>query len=179
MNYDGSYIVSQVLSDTSFTYSVPSTPSSTATPNLSGLNPIVKIESDTVSSASPYIFNCSIRSVFGLCGLNADGSKSTGFKSMVVAQFTGIALNKDDNAYVKYNTTTGVWQDQAALGSAVSLHTDSLAKHKPSYQNYHIRVSNNGIIQAVSVFAIGYAQHFHATTGGDMSITNSLSLIHI
>ena len=174
-DYDGSYIVSQILSDTSFTYSVPSTPSSTATPNLSGLNPIVKIESDTVSSASPYIFNCSIRSVFGLCGLNADGSKSTGFKSMVVAQFTGIALNKDDNAYVKYNTTTGVWQDQAALGSAVSLHTDSLAKHKPSYQNYHIRVSNNGIIQAVSVFAIGYAQHFHATTGGDMSITNSNS----
>ncbi len=68
-----------------------------------------------------------------------------------------------------------MWQDQAALGSSVSLHTDSLAKHKPSYQNYHVRVSNNGIIQAVSVFAIGYAQHFHATSGGDMSITNSNS----
>ena len=174
-NYDGSYIVSQVLSDTSFTYAIPSTPSSTATPSLSGLNAVVKIESDTVSSASPYIFNVSIRSVFGICGLNADGSKATGFKSMVVAQFTGIALNKDDNAYVKYNTTTGVWQDQAALGTSVSLHTDSLAKHKPSYQNYHVRVSNNGIIQAVSVFAIGYAQHFNATTGGDMSITNSNS----
>ena len=174
-NYDGSYIVSQVLSDTSFTYAVPSTPSSTATPNLSGKTAIVKIESDTVSSASPYIFNCSIRSVFGICGLNADGSKATGFKSMVVAQFTGIALNKDDNAYVKYNTSTGVWQDQAALGSGVSLHTDSLARHKPSYQNYHIRVSNNGVIQAVSVFAIGYAQHFFTTTGGDMSITNSNS----
>ncbi len=174
-NYDGSYIVSQILSDTSFTYIVPTTPASTATPNLSGLNAVVKIESDTVSSASPYIFNVSIRSVFGICGLNADGSKSTGFKSMVVAQFTGIALNKDDNAYVKYNTTTGVWQDQAALGSSVSLHTDSLAKHKPSYENYHVRVSNNGIIQAVSVFAIGYAKHFHATTGGDMSITNSNS----
>ena len=174
-NYDGSYIVSQILSDTSFTYIVPKTPASTATPNLSGLNAVVKIESDTVSSASPYIFNVSIRSVFGICGLNADGSKATGFKSMVVAQFTGISLNKDDNAYVKYNATTGVWQDQAALGSSVSLHTDSLAKHKPSYQNYHVRVSNNGIIQAVSVFAIGYAQHFHATSGGDMSITNSNS----
>ena len=174
-NYDGSYIVSQILSDTSFTYIVPKTPASTATPNLSGLNAVVKIESDTVSSASPYIFNVSIRSVFGICGLHADGSKATGFKSMVVAQFTGISLNKDDNAYVKYNATTGVWQDQAALGSSVSLHTDSLAKHKPSYQNYHVRVSNNGIIQAVSVFAIGYAQHFHATSGGDMSITNSNS----
>ena len=174
-NYDGSYIVSQILSDTSFTYAVPTTPTSTATPNLAGKTPVVKIESDTVTSASPYIFNCSIRSVFGLCGLDANGSKATGFKSMVVAQFTGIALNKDDNAYVKYNTSTGVWQDQTALGSGVSLHTDSLAKHKPSYQNFHIRCSNNSIIQAVSVFAIGYAQHFNATTGGDMSITNSNS----
>ena len=174
-DYDGSYIVSQVLSDTSFTYSVPTTPTSTATPNLSGKSPAVKIESDTVGSASPYIFNCSIRSVFGMNGMHADGAKATGFKSMVVAQFTGIALNKDDNAYVKYNTTTGAWEDQVALGSAVSLHTDSLAKHRPGWENCHVRVSNNGIIQAVSVFAIGYAKHFLAESGGDMSITNSNS----
>ena len=174
-DYDGSYIVSQVLSNTSFTYSVPTTPTSTATPNLSGKSPAVKIESDTVGSASPYIFNCSIRSVFGMNGMHADGAKATGFKSMVVAQFTGIALNKDDNAYVKYNTTTGAWEDQVALGSAVSLHTDSLAKHRPGWENCHVRVSNNGIIQAVSVFAIGYAKHFLADSGGDMSITNSNS----
>ena len=174
-NYDGTYVVSQVLSETSFTYSVPVTPTSTATPSLSGLNPVAKVESDTVSSSSPYVYNCSIRSVYGLCGLNADGAKATGFKSMVVAQFTGVALNKDDNAYVKYNTTTGAWQDQAALGSGVSLHTDSLAKHKPDWSNYHIKVGNKGIIQAVSTFAIGYAQHFVAVNGGDMSITNSNS----
>jgi hypothetical protein len=30
--------------------------------------------------------------------LLADGDKATGFKSMVVAQFTGIGLQKDDNA---------------------------------------------------------------------------------
>ena len=107
--------------------------------------------------------------------MHADGSKATGFKSMVVAQLTGIALNKDDNAYVKYNSTTGIYQDQAALGSGVSLHTDSLARHKPEWQNFHVKVSNNGIIQAVSVFAIGYAQHFVAESGGDMSITNSNS----
>ena len=173
--YDGSYIVAQVLSSTSFTYSVPTTPTTTATPNLSGKSPAVTIESDTVGSASPYIFNCSIRSVFGMNGMHADGAKATGFKSMVVAQFTGIALNKDDNAYVKYNTTTGAWEDQTALGTSVSLHTDSLAKHKPEYENTHVRVSNNGIIQAVSVFAIGYARHFLAESGGDMSITNSNS----
>ena len=62
----------------------------------------VEIEADSVTGASPYIFNCSLRSVFGMCGLHADGSKATGFKSMVVAQFTGIGLQKDDKAFVIY-----------------------------------------------------------------------------
>ena len=31
---------------------------------------------DTVTSASPYIFNISLRSVFGMCGMEADGSKA-------------------------------------------------------------------------------------------------------
>jgi hypothetical protein len=173
--YDGSYIVTQVINDTTFTYSLAFTPTSTANPSLIGKNPIVTVESDTVTSCSPYVFNCSIRSVYGLNGMHADGDKATGFKSMVVAQFTGIALNKDDNAYVKYNTTSGIWQDQATLGTTVSLHTDSRARHKPEWQNYHIRASNNAFIQCVSIFAIGYAKHFVAETGGDMSITNSNS----
>ena len=31
------------------------------------------LSSDTVTSASPYIFNISLRSVFGMCGMEADG----------------------------------------------------------------------------------------------------------
>ena len=31
--------------------------------------PKVEIEADSVTGASPYIFNCSLRSVFGMCGL--------------------------------------------------------------------------------------------------------------
>ena len=65
-DYDGSHVVSQVLSTTSFTYSVPVAPPSTATPSLTGLAPIVIVESDSVTSASPYIFNCSLRSVLSL-----------------------------------------------------------------------------------------------------------------
>ena len=65
-DYDGSHVVGQVLSSTSFTYTVPVAPASTATPSLTGLAPIVIVESDSVTSASPYIFNCSLRSVFGL-----------------------------------------------------------------------------------------------------------------
>ena len=36
-------------------------------------------------------------------GMHADGSKATGFKSMVVAQFTGVSLQKDDNAFIKWD----------------------------------------------------------------------------
>ena len=32
---------------------------------------------------------------------------------MVVAQFTGIGLQKDDNAFIKYNSTTGVYDDSS------------------------------------------------------------------
>ena len=42
--------------------------------------------------------------------------KATGFKSMVVAQYTGIGLQKDDKAFVKYNdedsSATGTYDDK-------------------------------------------------------------------
>ena len=174
-DYDGSHVVSQVLSTTSFTYSVPVAPPSTATPSLTGLAPIVIVESDSVTSASPYVFNCSLRSVFGMCGMLSDGSKATGFKSMVCAQFTGIGLQKDDNAFVKYNKTSGTWQDQATLGSSVTLHTDGLALYKPEYENFHIKVTRDSVLQIVSCFAVGYAKQFVTESGGDISLTNSNS----
>ncbi len=107
-----------------------------------------------------------------MCGLHADGSKATGFKSMVVAQFTGIGLQKDDNAFVKYNTTSGVYEDSTAVDN---LHTDTSAVYKPSFENFHIKGTNDAFLQLVSVFAIGYANHFLSESGGDMSITNSNS----
>ena len=174
-DYDGSHVVAQVLSTTSFTYTVPVAPTSTATPSLTGLSPTVIVESDSVTSASPYIFNCSLRSVFGMCGMLADGSKATGFKSMVCAQYTGIGLQKDDNAFVKYNPTSGSWQDQATLGSSVTLHTDSLAQYKPDYESFHIVASNDSVLQVVSCFAVGYARQFVTESGGDISLTNSNS----
>ena len=174
-DYDGSHVVAQVLSTTTFTYTVPVAPASTATPSLTGLSPTVIVESDSVTSASPYIFNCSLRSVFGMCGMLADGSKATGFKSMVCAQYTGIGLQKDDNAFVKYNPTSGSWQDQATLGSSVTLHTDSLAQYKPEFQSFHIVASNDSVLQVVSCFAVGYARQFVTESGGDISLTNSNS----
>ena len=43
------------------------------------------------------------------------------------------------------------------------------------WEQTHIRVTNDAILQIVSVFAIGYNKHFVAESGGDASITNSNS----
>jgi len=169
--YNGQFVVAERPSDTQIIYRVQNAPVN-ALPSPTGASLV--LQSDTVSSASPYIFNISLRSVFGMCGLLADGSKADGFKSMVVAQFTGIGLQKDDRAFVKYNTTTGEWEDNTVSGNE-ALSTDSRAVFKPNFRNFHIKSTNNSFIQCVSIFAIGYAEHFVAENGGDMSITNSNS----
>ena len=135
-------------------------------------NASVQVEIDTVESASPYIFNVSLRSTFGICGMHADGSRATGFKSMVVAQYTGISLQKDDTAFLKYREGSNNFTTQ--IGDE-SLHTDPEAIYNPIQRSYHVKASNRAVIQAVSVFAVGYADHFIAEDGGDMSITNSNS----
>ncbi len=169
--YNGQYVVSEKVSSTQIKYQVQNPP---LEPSPAATGSKLSLQSDTVTSASPYIFNISLRSVFGMCGLHADGSKATGFKSMVVAQFTGIGIQKDDSAFVLYDTTTGEWKDSTTPGNE-TLSNNSRAVFKPSYANYHIKCSNNGFIQNVSIFAIGYANQFLCESGGDMSITNSNS----
>ena len=172
--YNGIYSVVGITSEKKFSYQLPSTPNDLVISIGGGEE--VKLSSDTVAGASPYIFNLSLRSEFGMCGLNADGAKATGFKSMVVAQFTGISLQKDDNAFVIYNEATGDYQtnSQAALQFR-PLHSNQDATYRRSYDNFHIKAANDGFIQAVSVFAIGFAQHFLTESGADQSITNSNS----
>ena len=168
--YNGQFVVSEVLAQNKVRYQVQNAPI-TASPSSAGSS--LSLTANTVTSASPYIFNVSLRSVFGICGLLADGKKATGFKSMVVAQFTGIGLQKDDNAFVLYNTSNGEYDDSSSVTSVLS--NNSKAIYKPSYRNFHIKVTNDAFIQAVSIFAIGYAEHFVSDNGGDISLTNSNS----
>jgi hypothetical protein len=174
--FNGSFTVKEVVGLTTFTYTSTAEPANASPSSGDYESAIVTIESDTVSSASPYVFNCSIRSVYGLCGMWADGAKADGFKSMVVAQFTGVSLQKDDNAFLIYEN--GIYQSNETLdvnSTQRPLHTNGNAIYKPDYENTHIRVSNNGFVQCVSIFAIGFAKHFLTESGGDMSITNSNS----
>ena len=140
-------------------------------------NAVVLAEIDSVESASPYVFNCSIRSTWGQCGMWADGSKATGFKSMVVAQYTGVSLQKDDRAFIRYDRLTNTW-NQASLTDAfatIPYHTKGDAYWKDDWRNFHIRASDDSFVQCVSVFAVGFFDHFLMESGGDMSITNSNS----
>jgi len=180
----------QSISDTDptvFTYLLPSFPPTLTTPGNASSG-FVTIETDTVSGASPYIFNISLRSVYGMNGMLADGSKASGFRSMVVAQFTAISLQKDDRAFVKYNPTNRNYTDNIAIsreagatlsGNSSSLgtvyHQDSLSIYRSGWESSHIKGTNDSFMQIVSVFAIGFNKHFDAQSGGDMSITNSNS----
>ena len=111
-----------------------------------------------------------------MCGMHADGNKATGFKSMVVAQFTGVGLQKDDNAFVLYDDASGTYKTESEVTDLDKKpHLNSNAIYKPDYENFHIKASNDAVIEDVSIFAIGYAQHFVSDTGGDQSATNSNS----
>ena len=180
---NGTYYVTRVNNDTELVITKNGlTPGSV--PSSAITNAIVKAEIDTVDSSSPYIFNCSLRSTYGLCGLWADGSRVSGFKSMVVAQFTGVSLQKDDRAFVKFTEETQPHPSFVLEGGstdAVALHQDSTrgvyyrGDASTGWRHYHIRVSNNAFIQSVSVFAVGYAEQHLIESGGDYSITNSNS----
>jgi hypothetical protein len=172
-----------------FTYLLPFVRSNLpAFPSASAAT--VTIETDTVSGASPYIFNCSLRSVWGMNGLHADGSKATGFRSMVTAQFTAISLQKDDRSFVKYDPIARVYNgldlSNKVIGAELSsqasstdsntvYHLDPRAVYRPGWETSHIKLTNDSFIQVVSVFAIGFTKHFDSESGGDASITNSNS----
>ena len=187
-DYNVSTTVQSVSSTTEFTYLLPFVRNNlTASPSASGST--VTIETDTVSGASPYIFNISMRSVWGMLGMHADGSKASGFRSMVVAQFTAVSLQKDDRAFVKYNESSRSYEGisvSKVTGSSLSngasstdstkvYHLDSDALYRPGWESSHIKGSNDAFIQVVSVFAIGFAYHFDGRSGADFSITNSNS----
>jgi hypothetical protein len=180
----------QGISDTDptvFTYLLPNFPLNLTTPGNASSG-FVTIETDTVSGASPYIFNISLRSVYGMNGMLADGSKASGFRSMVVAQFTGVSLQKDDRAFVKYNPTNRDYTDNITItreaGATLSsnssslgtvYHLDPLSIYRSGWETSHIKATNDSFIQIVSVFAIGFNKHFDSESGGDLSITNSNS----
>ena len=187
-DYNISGKVQNVISATEFTYTIPFVRANLPA-TASAASATVTVETDTVSGASPYIFNISLRSVFGMNGMHTDGSKATGFRSMVVAQFTAVSLQKDDRAFVKYNTSSRLYDglnitkktgsslatESASTDAATVYHLDSSAIYRNGWETSHIKITNDSVVQIVSVFAIGFNKHFDLRSGADASITNSNS----
>jgi len=127
---------------------------------------------NSTRSSSPYVFNCSVRSIFGLSGLHADGALVAGFKSMVTANFTQVSLQTDPTCF-----TDGAYY----LDPPVNKNAGDGKQYRPcppdpfKYRHFGFKGSNNATIQIVSCFVIGNADHFISESGGDLSITNSCS----
>ena len=67
------------------------------------------ISVDTVSNGSPYIFNCSVRSDYGLCGALIDGNKVKGFKSALFCNYTVVSIQNDPDVYEVYDAVSKSW----------------------------------------------------------------------
>lgn len=144
------------------------------------------IKTDSTKHASPYIFNCSVRSDWGLCGCYLDGSKVTGFRSLVTAQFTNVSLQTDLRAWQAYDNNS--WISIADYDSYINnidinnLRTTiggnknwQTGTYDIDWRSFAFKCINNAIIQEVSCFVIGDAIHHWTASGGEATITNSNS----
>ena len=125
-----------------------------------------------LTGASPYIFNISLRSVFGMKVCTLMEAKADGFRSMVVAQFTAVSLQKDDRAFVKYNKESRQYEgisctkvtgaklsaESSSTNDNTVYHLDSDAVYRKGWEQNHVEMYNDAVVQIVSVFAIGYPQ---------------------
>ena len=129
---------------------------------------------NSTRSSSPYVFNCSVRSIFGLQGLWADGSRVGGFKSMVTANFTQVSLQTDPNCFE--TPSTEYFSDPPQnKNSGNGKKYRSCTADRFKYRHFGFRGSADATIQLVSCFVIGNADHFISESGSDLSITNSCS----
>lgn len=127
---------------------------------------------NSTRSSSPYVFNCSVRSIFGLNGMWVDGALVSGFKSMVTANYTQVSLQTDPNCF----NDGGYFLDPPTnKNSGVGKTYRTSANDTFKYRHFGFRGSNDATIQLVSCFVIGNADHFISESGADLSITNSCS----
>ena len=127
---------------------------------------------NSTRSSSPYVFNCSVRSIFGLNGLHADGSLVAGFKSMVTANFTQVSLQTDPTCF---NDSSYYLDPPTNKDAGVGKQYRPCPPDPFKYRHFGFKGSNNAAIQLVSCFVIGNADHFVSESGADLSITNSCS----
>jgi hypothetical protein len=127
---------------------------------------------DTVKGASPYIYNCSLRTEWGMSGVFWDGARLAGLKSLVAAQFTGISQQRDLSCWEIYRS--GAWRAPVNYQELIDSESDDV-RMKPRRMSRHITLLHDAFGQLVSVFAIGAGRHHFADSGAQMEFSNSTS----
>ena len=127
---------------------------------------------DTVKGASPYIYNCSLRTEWGMSGVFWDGARLAGLKSLVAAQFTGISQQRDLSCWEIYRS--GAWRAPVNYQELIDSQSDDV-RMKPRRMSRHITLIRGAFGQLVSVFAIGAGRHHFADSGAQMEFSNSTS----
>ena len=67
-------------------------------------DPSLSLQSNQNRNGSPYAFNVSVKSSYGLCGAENDGRLVTGFQSALYSQFTIASIQNDPYVYEVYTT---------------------------------------------------------------------------
>ena len=125
---------------------------------------------DTTTGASPYIFNWSTRSDYGMGGAFWDGAKIAGLKSMVCANFTGTQQQKDMRCWQVYES--GAWVTLPNTAEGYQQYIDTApdnVRRNPARQSRHISAVNNAYIQKVSIFGIGQSEVTMVDSGGEIT----------
>jgi hypothetical protein len=124
---------------------------------------------DTTASASPYIFNWSVRSDYGIGGAFWDGDKVGGLKSMVCANFTGVSLQKDMRCWQIYESNA--WVNLANTPEDYQRYINTPpdnVRMNPARLSRHVSAINDAFIQKVSVFSIGHGAMTFVDAGGEV-----------
>jgi len=133
---------------------------------------------DSTASASFYIFQCSVRSNYGMGRLWVDGAKVDGFKSFVLANFTGVSLQKgiseqgDMRCWQKYSG--GNWVAVSNYADYITQTPDNI-RMNPARRSIGVGVINEGFAQKVSIFDIGEGAQSFVDTGGELDSNNGNS----
>ena len=137
---------------------------------------------DTVIGASPYIFGCSLRSEYGMCGPLLDGRVVTGFKSMEAAQYTIVSLQTDWSAFERYSA--GSWVPVTSFADYLAANINDIryrvsgsfdyatATYSTDYRHFGFKLIGNAFIQEVSEFVIGAAVHQWCASGSNADLSN-------
>jgi hypothetical protein len=125
---------------------------------------------NTVDSASPYPFQVSVRSKWGMGSVFWDGAKMAGLKSMVRANFTNTNQQRDLRCFQVYEN--GEWvtlaNDSNSRAKYYAANPDNRRYH-PARLSYGLLAVRDAYLQDVSIFGIGLARRTRVDSGADVT----------